>query len=96
MALAVWPLRAMLARVYADPLKFYGLDWAAMACVFAAYTLLGNKNKWGFVAGMSGNALFAAIAVMIGSAPILAANIAFIAINARGFWKWWRQGNPPA
>lgn len=72
-------------------LKFYGVDWAAITCVFLQLYLLGNKNPAGFVFGMFGSFFWTTFGIMVGSIATPLANIIFFSLNARGLYKWYKD-----
>ena len=75
-------------------MKYFGLDWIAMASSLGALGLLGNKNRYGFTLFMIANLCWIAIGHLAGSLAIVLGNIAFLGINASGFIRW-SQGSPP-
>jgi hypothetical protein len=70
--------------------KFYGVDWLAITCVFFAMSLLGNKNKFGFVCAIIGCILWIIYGAMVGSIAQIVANLILIVINMRSLIKWIR------
>jgi hypothetical protein len=68
--------------------QYFGLDWLAMCLTFAAIYLLGNKNRLGFFAMMTGNFCWAAIGLWAHSYAMIIANLGFLSMNVRGYWKW--------
>ena len=69
-------------------LRYFGVDWVAMAFTFVAIYLLGNKSRAGFVTMMCGNACWVVIGVLTGSIAMVIANAVFLAMNARGWYRW--------
>jgi len=69
-------------------LKYYGVDWVAMAFTFLAIYLLGNKSRYGFVLMIFGNACWVVIGALTGSIAMVIANCAFLIMNARAWFKW--------
>jgi hypothetical protein len=70
-------------------LKYYGLDWLAMALSLLAVYLLGNKNRIGFVSFVTANTLWVYLGIaLIGSYGIAVGNFVFLIMNVRGFLKW--------
>ena len=70
-------------------LKYYTLDWLAMALSLLAVYLLGNKNKYGFISFSIANALWIFLGfTMINSLGIGIGNIVFLIMNIRGFVFW--------
>lgn len=79
-------------------LEYYGLDWAAALLTFLAIWMLGNQSRWGFVLMIAGNAFWIATGVVGSSWGLLAANVAFIAMNLRGLLRWsqpWQEDSNP-
>ena len=72
-----------------DLLNYYGLDWAAMLLSVAAMVLIGNKNKYGFVAFLLANLVWITVgATLMHSYGIVIGNAVFLVTNLRGFLKW--------
>jgi hypothetical protein len=71
--------------------QYHGLDWVAMALTFTAIYLLGSKRRAGFLVMGSGNLFWSVIGVWAGSYAMVMANVGFLAMNLRGFWKWRRS-----
>ncbi|KAB2917714.1 MAG: nicotinamide mononucleotide transporter [Bacteroidetes bacterium] len=74
-----------------DLLRFYGIDWVAMALSLYAVYLLGNRNKWGFVSFIISNALWVYVGYLTGSYAIAIGNFVFLLMNSRGYLKWVRE-----
>jgi nicotinamide riboside transporter PnuC len=70
-------------------LKYYGLDWLAMAASLFAVYLIGNKNRIGFISYILANALWIYLGVFkMQSFGISVGNVFFLMMNLRGFLKW--------
>lgn len=69
-------------------LKYFGVDWLAMMLTFAAIYLLGNKSRGGFALMMCGNGCWVVIGVLSGSLAMALANIVFLTMNLRAWFKW--------
>ena len=69
--------------------KFYGMDWAAVLFAFLSMYYLGNKNIIGFFCGGASCVCWFAYALMTGSVAQIIANIVFLLMNIRGFYKWY-------
>lgn len=70
-------------------LKYYGLDWLAMASSLFAVYLIGNKNRIGFISYVLANALWIYLGVFkMQSFGISIGNIFFLIMNLRGYLKW--------
>ncbi len=75
-------------------LKYYGLDWLAMATSLFAVYLIGNKNRIGFISYILANALWIYLGVFkMQSFGISVGNIFFLMMNLRGFLKWKKDKN---
>jgi hypothetical protein len=72
-------------------LKYYGIDWLAMALTFVALWLIGNKNKIGFMIMICGNMCWVSIGLLSESIAMVVANLVFLSMNGRAFWKWGRD-----
>ena len=71
-----------------DIFRYYATDWLGMAATLFAVWMLGNKNKYGFVAFIISNILWIAVGVLAQSSAIAIGNFIFLFINIRGFMKW--------
>ena len=70
-------------------LKYYALDWLAMALSLLAVYLLGNKNKLGFISFSMANAIWVFLGfMMMNSLGIGVGNVVFLIMNIRGFISW--------
>lgn len=67
---------------------YYGADWASAACTLVGMVLLGNKKRSGFIFYLLACLAGLFFAVMAGSLPLTALNIALMAISVRGFLRW--------
>jgi hypothetical protein len=75
-------------------LKYYGLDWLAMAASLLAVYLIGNKNRIGFISYILANALWIYLGVFkMQSFGISVGNVFFLMMNLRGFLKWKKDKN---
>lgn len=75
-------------------LKYYGLDWLAMAASLLAVYLIGNKNRIGFISYVLANALWIYLGVFkMQSFGISVGNVFFLMMNLRGFLKWKKDKN---
>ena len=72
-------------------LKYYGIDWVAMALSLYAVYLLGNKNKWGFVSFIISNVLWVVVGFMMSSYAVSVGNFVFLLMNTLGLIKWTRE-----
>jgi hypothetical protein len=70
-------------------LKYYALDWLAMALSLLAVYLLGNKNKLGFISFSIANTVWIIVGFfLMNSLGIAIGNIVFLIMNVRGFLSW--------
>jgi hypothetical protein len=70
-------------------LKYYTLDWVAMALSLLAVYLLGNKNKLGFVSFSIANTVWIVLGFfLMNSLGIAIGNMVFLVMNIRGFLSW--------
>jgi hypothetical protein len=76
-------------------LRYWGLDWMAMALSLFSVYLLGNKNRNGFLVFAMSNAtwIFLGLTWMT-SLGIAVGNTVFLFMNIRGFVNWRRQERP--
>ena len=75
-------------------LKYYGLDWLAMAASLFAVYLIGNKNRLGFISYILANVLWIYLGVFkMQSFGISVGNVFFLMMNLRGFLKWKKDKN---
>lgn len=74
-----------------DFFKYYGVDWLAMTLSLYAVYLLGNKNKWGFVAFIISNALWLYVGYLTNSYAIAVGNFIFLLTNTRGWVRWTKE-----
>ncbi len=68
--------------------RHYGVDWIAIVLTLIALYRLGNKKRDGFVYGMASNLAWVAFAVLVMSIAALLANVLFIVMNFRGWYRW--------
>lgn len=71
-----------------DAGQYAGVDWIAMCLTFGAIYLLGNRHRTGFIVMSMGNLCWTAIGLWAGSLAMVVANVAFLAMNLRGFARW--------
>lgn len=70
-------------------LKYYGLDWLAMAASLLAVYLIGNKNRIGFISYILANVLWIYLGIFrMQSFGISIGNVFFLIMNVRGYLKW--------
>ncbi|MFP4106754.1 MAG: nicotinamide mononucleotide transporter [Phycisphaerae bacterium] len=70
---------------------YYGVDWTALILTFVSIYMLGRKSKWGFVFGIGASLCWLTFGIMVESVANVAANVIFIALHIRGWWKWTRE-----
>jgi hypothetical protein len=75
-----------------DFLRYWGLDWLAMALSLFSVYLLGNKNRVGFLVFAAANStwIFLGLTWMT-SLGIAVGNTIFLFMNIRGFVNWTRK-----
>lgn len=71
---------------------YYGIDLLAMLMTFMGIYYLGNQNRFGFIAHILGNILWFTLGIMTQSIGLIVANIAFVLMSMRGYWKWRDSG----
>ncbi len=65
------------------------VSWFAGACELAGLTIIGYKNKWGFIINMIGGLAWIAVAVFgLPATGLLLVVIPALVINTRNFLKW--------
>ncbi|MBT30243.1 MAG: hypothetical protein CMO01_11335 [Thalassobius sp.] len=70
-------------------LKYYALDWLAMALNLFAVYLLSKGNKFGFVSFAIANLIWITLGfTLINSLGIGLGNAAFLVMNIRGYFSW--------
>lgn len=70
-------------------LNYNGLDWLAMVLSLLALWLIGNKNRFGFVAFILANVTWIVVSIwLIHSLGIVLGNVVFLAMNVRGYVNW--------
>jgi hypothetical protein len=75
-------------------LKYYTLDWLAMALSLLAVYLLGSKNKLGFISFSIANTVWIFVGFfLMNSLGIAIGNIVFLIMNIRGFFSWNRNNS---
>lgn len=68
--------------------EHYGTDWAAMVFTFLSLWRLGNHKRDGFLWGLLAALSWAVFNLTVQTVPGVTANIVFLGMNARGWWKW--------
>lgn len=76
--------------------KYYGVDWGAMVSTFFMIYYLGNKKAQGFIFGVITSILWIIFNCMVQSVPGVFANVVFIVLNVRSYWKWNSEHTTPA
>jgi hypothetical protein len=73
--------------------QYYGVDWIVMLTVFLGVFLLGEKNREGFLLGMT-SAFFGVIfSIQIKSVANGIASLALFFLYLRGYLQWIRSVN---
>ena len=75
-------------------LKYNGADILGFVLTFVSLLLLGSKKRVGFLVGALSTIAWSWFSVQAESPPTTLANIVFLVMNLRGWWKW--QGPAPA
>lgn len=73
--------------------QYYGIDWLAMFLTLVGIYLIGDKNRFGFVTMMCGNASWIAVGYLTSSLAMAIANFVFLAMNTRALVKWSRDSS---
>lgn len=68
--------------------QFYGADILATILVVLAYWLLGNKNKYGYLASLASCLIWLGIGVYLNIWTLVVMNIFIAGFVLRGFFKW--------
>lgn len=68
------------------------MDYLAGACELIGKILVGNKNRWGFVAQMVGSVFWIYAALHWRMYGLLIVAIPCFAVNMRNYLKWRREG----
>lgn len=71
-----------------DVMQYYGVDWLAMLFTLFAIWQLGNRQRWGFVNMIIGNAFWIGLGVFTSSLAMVIANSLFAIMNVRALMKW--------
>ena len=75
-----------------DFLRYWGLDWLAMALSLFSVYLLGNKNRIGFLVFAAANSTWIFLGLTwMASLGIAVGNTIFLFMNIRGFVNWTRK-----
>jgi hypothetical protein len=74
--------------------QYYGLDWAAILLSFFSLNALKNKQVIGFVYGALGCMCALILSILIGSIPMIVANIIFVVMQCRGYLAWKKDSKP--
>ncbi|MGB7068837.1 MAG: nicotinamide mononucleotide transporter [Pyrinomonadaceae bacterium] len=72
-------------------MQFYGIDWLATVCGLTGVYLLGNKNKYGFLAFVFASASWITFGVMTGSMAVIIGSSIFLIMHLRGWVSWRRE-----
>ena len=68
--------------------QYYFIDTIGVCLSLLQIYLLGNKNKWGFVSGISANICWLIVGILIVSYALIIGNVVILILNARGLLKW--------
>lgn len=72
-------------------LKFKGADWMGMVFGLIATYYLAKGRRRGFLFGIIGGFGWVTFGFLTGSVAGVLANLAFIAFNCHGFFRWTRK-----
>lgn len=75
-------------------LSYYLLDWLAIVTTLLAVWMLGQKNRQGFLVFVFSNLCWVGVGIMTASLAIILGNLAFLAMNLRGWWRWGQDETP--
>lgn len=67
---------------------YYGVDWLASSLSVLMIFFLGNKNKVGFLFGLSANLSWLLFAWLAASPAIFLSNTIFFVLHVRGAVRW--------
>jgi nicotinamide riboside transporter PnuC len=73
-----------------DIFKYYSVDWSIFVVVVIQLWLVGNKNRIGFLFGVTGNSLGVVLGFMVESLACIIMNCVFVTMHVRGYWMWSR------
>lgn len=79
----------------ADWLITYG-SWCLAPFGLLGMWVVGKKQRWGWVLGMSTQSLWAFYAVGTGQYGFLIGTVSYFLIYAANFLRWTRDGDPAA
>jgi nicotinamide riboside transporter PnuC len=68
--------------------KYYGVDWIIFLVVVTQLWLVGNKNRLGFLFGVTGNSFGVILGFMVESLACMMMNCVFIIMHLRGYYIW--------
>lgn len=68
--------------------KFKGADWVGMVFGLIATYYLAKERRAGFVYGIIGGIGWVTFGFMTGSVAGVLANVCFISLNFRGYFRW--------
>jgi nicotinamide mononucleotide transporter PnuC len=72
-------------------IKFKGSDWMGMVFGLIATYYLAKGRRRGFLFGIIGGFGWVTFGFLTGSVARVLANLAFIAVNCHGFFRWTRK-----
>lgn len=71
-------------------MQYYGIDWLATVCGLTGVYLLGNKNKFGFLAFMLASLSWITFGILTNSVAVIIGSSIFFLMHLRG-WLSWRK-----
>jgi hypothetical protein len=75
-----------------DLVRYYLIDWLAMALSLMGVYMLGKKLKNGFIIFAISNVIWAWLGfTLMGSYGVAIGNLVFAIINIRGYYRWVKE-----
>lgn len=71
-----------------------GLDWIATGLTLLCIYLLGQKSRYGWLAGIGSAVAWMAYAGLTGQAALGTLNFCILALNLRGWVRWASDEKP--
>jgi hypothetical protein len=74
--------------------RYYGIDWIALALNAVAAYLLGKKQRAGWFLGGGANIAWIVFGILAHSVATVVACSIFVALNVKGWWNWRAEQTP--